>query len=88
MGAVRYLLVIALVGLLSVLTVGEHVERTRLSYSIRELERERARLLEEQKQARLAYERAVVPERLIERATALGIASADELQALTGNAAQ
>jgi hypothetical protein len=84
-GALRYLLVIALVGVLSILTVTEHVERTRLGYAIRELERERGRLAEEEKAARMAYERAVVPERLVERAVTLKVASRPELAALTGN---
>lgn len=84
MGALRYLLVIALVGILAIMTVAEHVERTRLGYAIRVKEKEKAQLLEEEKAARLAYERAVVPERLVERAEALGIASPEELAALTG----
>ena len=85
MGALRYLLVIALVGVLSILTVAEHVERTRLGYAIRELEGERSRLQEEEKAARLAYERAVVPERLVERAVTLRVATEAELAALTGD---
>ena len=84
MGALRYLLVIALVGVLAILTVAEHVERTRLGYAIRAHEKHKAQLLEEEKAARLAYERAVVPERLVERAEALGVASAQELAVLTG----
>jgi hypothetical protein len=82
--ALRYLLVIALVGVLAVLTVAEHVERTRLGYEVRALEEERARLVEEEKVRRLEYEQAVVPERLVERAKALGVASEQELAALTG----
>ncbi|RMG19287.1 MAG: hypothetical protein D6731_00045 [Planctomycetota bacterium] len=84
MSSVRYLLVIVLVGVLSLLTVSEHVERTRLGYAIRELERERARLREEEKAALLAYEQAVVPELLVRRAAALGVAGPDELAALVG----
>lgn len=84
MSALRYLLVIALVGVLAVLTVAEHVERTRLGYEVRALEEERARLVEEEKVRRLEYEQAVVPERLVERARALGVASDAELSALTG----
>lgn len=84
MSALRYLLVIALVGVLAVLTVAEHVERTRLGYEVRALEEERARLVEEEKSCRLEYEQAVVPERLAERARALGIASDVELSAFTG----
>ncbi len=80
----RYVLVIALVGALAVLTVAEHVEQTRLGYAARELEERRARLVEDEKAARLAYERAVVPERLVERAVALGVARAEDLRALTG----
>ena len=85
MGGLRYLLVIALVGTLALLTVAEHAERTRLGYAMRELERERSRLLEEEKSSRLAYEQAVVPEQLVERARVLGVASAAELDALTGS---
>lgn len=84
MSALRYLLVIALVGVLAVLTVAEHVERTRLGYEVRALEEERARLVEAEKVRRLEYEQAVVPERLVERARALGVASDAELGALTG----
>ena len=84
MGALRYLLVIALVGALAILTVAEHVERTRLGYAIRDLEQERSRLREEEKASRLSYERAVVPERLLERASALGVGANGELEALAG----
>lgn len=84
MSALRYLLVIALVGTLAVLTVAEHVERTRLGYEVRALEEERARLVEEEKARRLEWEQAAVPERLVERARALGVASDQELAALTG----
>lgn len=84
MGALRYLLVIALLGVLSILTVAEHVKRTRLGYEVRRLEQRRARLLEERKAAQLAYERAVVPEQLIVQARALGVAEPSELQALSG----
>jgi hypothetical protein len=83
-GALRYLLVIALVGTLALLTVGEHVDRTRLGYELRELERERARLAEEEKTARLAYEQAVTPERLRERAEELKVADPRELAVLLG----
>lgn len=84
MSALRYLLVIVLVGLLAVLTVAEHVDRTRLGYEVRALEEERTRLIEEEKSCRLTYEQAIAPERLVERARALGVASDDELKALTG----
>jgi hypothetical protein len=84
MSALRYLLVIALVGALAVLTVAEHVERTRLGYEVRALEEERARLIEDEKQARLDYEQALAPERLVERARALKVASDAELASLTG----
>ena len=47
-------------------------------------EKRKAELLEEEKAARLAYERAVVPERLVERAAAMGVATPEELAALTG----
>ncbi|MBX3467474.1 MAG: hypothetical protein KF878_11335 [Planctomycetes bacterium] len=86
MSALRYLLVIALVGVLAVLTVAEHVERTRLGYEVRALEEERARLVEEEKVRRLEFEQAAVPERLVERARALDVAGQAELEALTGAA--
>ena len=88
MGALRYLLVIALVGTLALATVGEHVDRTRLGYELRELERERARLAEEEKTARLAYEQAVVPEQLRERAEELKVAEPSELAVLLGSRAE
>jgi hypothetical protein len=83
-GALRYVLVIALVGGLALATVSEHVERTRLGYDLRKTERERVRLLEKRKAARLGYERAVAPERLQKRAQALGVASEAELRTLAG----
>ncbi|MBL4849462.1 MAG: hypothetical protein JKY65_28365 [Planctomycetes bacterium] len=88
MGALRYLLVIALVGTLALLTVGEHVDRTRLGYELRELERERARLAEEEKTAELAFEQAVVPEQLRDRAEELKVAEPAELAVLLGARAE
>jgi hypothetical protein len=82
--ALRYLLVIALVLVLALLAVADHVERTQLGYDVRALEEERARLVEDEKMARLDYERAVVPERLVARGVALHIAPEAELLALTG----
>ncbi len=82
MGVARYLLVIGLIGCLALLTVAEHAERTRIGYALRELETERARLAEEEKAARLAYERAVVPEGLLERAAAVAVGTPAELQGL------
>lgn len=84
MSALRYLLVIALVGVLALLTVADHVDRTRVGYDLRGLEERRARLLEEEKAARLAYERAAVPDRLMVRAEALGVAKRADLLALAG----
>lgn len=84
MSALRYLLVIALVGVLALLTVADHVERTRLGYDLRALEERRGRLLEEEKAARLAYERAAIPEKLMVRAEALGVARRADLLALAG----
>jgi cell division protein FtsL len=83
-GVVRYLLVIVLVGVLATCTVNEHVKRVQVGYEVRSLEKERARLQEEQKTAQLAWERAAVPERLVDRAVALGVAQRPELEALTG----
>ena len=65
---VRYLAVIGAVGLVALSTVCEHVEATRLAYEARELEVERARLVEDTKASRLRYEQASAPERLQERA--------------------
>lgn len=73
MSVLRYLLVIGMIGALALITVAEHAERTRIGFALRELETERARLTEEEKAARLAFERAVVPEQLLERAAAIGI---------------
>lgn len=84
MGALRYILVIVLVGVLAALTVAEHTERTRLGYELRKLERERVKLIEQRKAARLGYEQRVVPEHLRDRAEALGVASEAELNALVG----
>lgn len=84
MGALRYVLMILLVGALALLSVAEHVERTRLGYELRGLEERRDRLREEEQARRLASERALVPERLIERAVALRVAPEAELRALAG----
>jgi hypothetical protein len=80
----RYLSLIALVGALALATVAGHVERTRLGYEVSELEDELARLQAEETAARLAYEQAVVPERLVEAAARLEVARPDELRDLTG----
>ena len=84
MGAVRYVLLILLVGALALCTVAEHVERTRLGYELRGLMERRDRLREEEEARRLAVERALVPERLVERGVALGLAPEVELRALVG----
>lgn len=84
MAWVRYLAVIGAVGLVALSTVCEHVEATRLAYEARELEVEKARLVEETKASRLRYEQAAAPERLQTRAVELGVASEAELAALTG----
>lgn len=84
MGTLRYVLVIALVSALALLTVSEHVKRTKIGYELRTLDKERVRLREVKKAAQLDYERAVVPERLRERAAELEIASPTELTALAG----
>ncbi len=75
MSVLRYLLVIGVIGGLALITVAEHAERTRIGFALRELETERARLAEEEKTARLAFEQAVVPERLLERAAAIGVSA-------------
>jgi hypothetical protein len=80
----RYLSVIALVGVLSVVTVADHVERTRLGYEVSDLESELERLRAEETAARLSYEQAAVPERLCEVAVELEVADAAELRDLTG----
>lgn len=82
MGVVRYLLVIALLGVLAILTVAEHVERTRLGYEVRELEREVRKLEERRKSSVMAYERACAPERVIDRAEALHVVGVSELDSL------
>ena len=77
---------IVLVGMLALLTVREHVERTQLGYDVRALEEQRLRLLEEVKTARLEYEQTAVTERIIERAVALQVAGRAELEALSRHA--
>lgn len=84
MGVVRYLLVIVLVGTLATCTVNEHVKRVQIGYEVRALEKERGRLQEERKASQLAWERAAVPERLVERAVVLDVAERPALEALTG----
>jgi hypothetical protein len=80
----RYLSVIALVGALAIVTVAQHVDRTRLSYEVSELEDELERARVEETTARLAYEEAAVPEGLSEVAVRLEVARAEELRDLTG----
>jgi hypothetical protein len=79
---VRYLALVAVATGLAIATVHQHVERTRLGYETRELERELQRLEEAKKAAQLELAAASARERLLVRARAFDIASESELRAL------
>jgi hypothetical protein len=66
----------------AIATVHDHVRRTRLGYEVRDLEKKRRDLLELRRLRRVERERAAAPERVIARATELGVAPKAELDAL------
>lgn len=78
----KYLcLVLALVSL-GVITVTEHVERVRVGYELRQLEREKRQLKQELKTRRMIWERLVAPEAVARRAVELQVISQAELETL------
>jgi hypothetical protein len=78
----RYLALVAAATGIAIATVHQHVERTRLGYEARALEREIDRAKEARRSALLEREHAAAPERLVARARACNIASEAELKAL------
>ena len=82
MRVARYLALVAAATGIAISTVHEHVERTRLGYETRALEREIERSKEARRAALLEREHAAAPERLVARARAFELASEGELQAL------
>jgi len=62
--------------------VHQHVERTRLGYETRALEREIQHLDEAKKAAKLELDRAGASEHLLVKARAFNVATEGELQAL------
>lgn len=78
----RYLVLVAVATGIAIATIHQHVERTRLGYETRALEREIQRLEEAKRSAVLEREHAAAPERLVTRARAFGIANEAELKAL------
>lgn len=82
MRVARYLALVAVATGIAIATVHQHVERTRLGYETRALERELERLSEAKRAALLDREHAAAPERLVLRAKEFQIASDGELKAL------
>ncbi len=82
MRVVRYLALVAVATGIAIATVHQHVERTRLGYEARALEREIQRLKETRRAALLERENAAAPEKLVARAREFKIASEPELRAL------
>ena len=78
----RYLALVGVATAIAIATVHQHVERTRLGYEARSLEREIQRLKEARRGALLDRENAAAPEKLVARAKDWKIASEAELKAL------
>ncbi len=78
----RYLALVTVATLIAIATVHQHVERTRLGYEARALERDIQRLKETRRSAVLDMENAAAPEKLVARARDWKIASEPELRAL------
>lgn len=74
-------IIICLVGL-GMTTVAEHARRVRIGYEIRRLEREQVRLRRQRQTLRLMWEQGAAPETVAARASALGIAREEEVEAL------
>lgn len=82
MRVARYLALVAVATAIAIATVHQHVERTRLGYEARALEREIQRLKETRRGALLERENAAAPEKLVARAKDFKIATDSELKAL------
>lgn len=76
-----FCIVACLVGL-GLTTVSEHVERVRIGYEIRKLERLHRRLKQERKARRLIWERHAAAESVGARAVDLGLIQQAELETL------
>jgi len=87
MRVARYLALVAAATGIAIATVHQHVQRTRLGYETRSLEREIERLKEARRAALLEREHAAAPEKLVARAREQKIASDAELKALVAPAA-
>ncbi len=82
MRVARYLALVLVATGIAIATVHQHVERTRLGYETRSLEREIKRLKEMRQGALVEQSKAAAPEELVARAKDLKIASDSELRAL------
>ena len=78
-------IVICLVGL-GLTTVGEHVQRVRIGYELRRLDKEYRRLKQERKTRRLMWERLAAAETVSKRAIDLKIVHAEDIEALQSQA--
>jgi hypothetical protein len=74
-------IVICLVGL-GLTTVGEHVERVKIGYEVRRLEKEHRRLKQERKTRRLMWERCAAVEVVIKRAINMKVVPSEEVEIL------
>jgi hypothetical protein len=78
----RYLALVASATAVAIATVHQHVERTRLGYQTRALEKDLNRLREAKRSATLDRDHAGAPEKLVARARTMGIANETDLRAL------
>ncbi|MDF1662326.1 MAG: hypothetical protein P1V97_11170 [Planctomycetota bacterium] len=74
-------IVVCLVGL-GLTTVAEHVQRVRIGYEVRRLEKEHRRLKQERKTRRLMWERLAAAETVSKRSIDLKIVRAEDIEAL------
>lgn len=74
-------IVVCLVGL-GLTTVAEHVQRVRIGYEVRRLEKEHRRLKQERKTRRLMWERLAAAETVSKRSIDLQIARPEDIQTL------
>lgn len=74
-------IVVCLVGL-GLTTVAEHVQRVRIGYEVRRLEKEHRRLKQERKTRRLMWERLAAAETVSKRSIDMKIVRPEDIEAL------
>ena len=78
----QYLCIVISLVALGLTTVAEHVERVRIGYEVRRLEKEHRRLKQELKTRRLMWERFAAAETVIKRAVELRLVQKEDIEAL------